>query len=71
MQSFHTDWENEQYTLCKAFISSSSTFLTTPKPVIGITLLIFTIDLGALVLDVITVAIMDGKINMSIGEHEC
>lgn len=48
-----------------------STLLRSLKPVIDITLFIFTIYLGTLVSDVITIVLTDGKIKVSIGEQEC
>lgn len=35
------------------------------------TLLIFTIYLSRAIWDVVIIVIMDGKINMNIGEHKC
>lgn len=46
-------------------------FSGNPKSLINMTLLIFTIYLSKAVWDVIIVVIMDGKINMGIGEHKC
>lgn len=48
-----------------------STLLRSLKPVIDITLFIFTIYLGTLFSDVITIVLTDGKIKVSIGEQEC
>lgn len=48
-----------------------STLLRSLKPVIDITLFIFTIYLSTLVSDVITIVLTDGKIKVSIGEQEC
>lgn len=46
-------------------------FSGSPKPLVNPTLLIFVIYLSRAIWDVITAVIMDGEINMSIGEHEC
>lgn len=46
-------------------------FSGNPEPLINMPLLIFTISLSRAIWDVIIIVIMDGKINMSIGEHKC
>lgn len=46
-------------------------FVRTPRPLVNTALLIFTTYLRRVIWGVIIIAIMDGKINMSIGEHKC
>lgn len=46
-------------------------FSGNPTSLMNMTLLIFTIYLSRAVWDVIIIVIMDGKINVGIGEHKC
>lgn len=45
--------------------------LRTPKPLVNMALLILDTYLSRAIWDVVLVAIIDGKINISIGERKC